>query len=52
MVWMVFGILNTGHGFLAAFQQTFQLAALLAFAAAALVAISPRLRRDPADSQG
>lgn len=52
VVWMVFGILNTGHGFLAAFQQTFQLAALLAFAAAALLAISPRLRRDPADSQG
>ncbi len=52
VVWMVFGILNTGHGFLAAFQQTFHFAALLAFAAAALLAISPRLRRDPADSQG
>lgn len=52
VVWMVFGILNTGHGFIAAFQQTFQVAALLAFAAAALLAVSPRVRQDPADSQG
>jgi MFS family permease len=41
-VLMVFEILNTKHGFLEGFQKTFQLAALLAFAAAGLMAISPR----------
>jgi MFS family permease len=42
VVLMVFEVLNVGHGFLEAFHQTFQLAALLAFAAAGLLAISPR----------
>jgi len=42
VVLMVFEILNVGHGFLEAFSQTFQLAALLAFVAAGLLAISPR----------
>ena len=44
IVLMVFEILNASHGFVEAFQQTFQLAAILAFAAAALIAASPRLR--------
>jgi MFS family permease len=44
VVLMVFEILNTTRGFLEAFQWTFQLAALLAFAAAILLAISPRTR--------
>jgi len=44
VVLMVFEILNTDHGFLEAFHRTFQLAALLAFAAAALLAVSPRMR--------
>jgi hypothetical protein len=42
VVLMVFEILNAKHGFLEGFQKTFQLAALLAFAAAGLLAISPR----------
>ncbi|HKU07129.1 MAG TPA: MFS transporter [Bradyrhizobium sp.] len=42
IVLMVFEILNTNQGFLEAFQRTFQLAALLAFAAAALLAVAPR----------
>ena len=42
VVLMVFEMLDISHGFLEAFQQTFQLAALLAFAAAGLLAISPR----------
>ena len=42
VVLMVFEILNAKQGFLEAFQQTFQLAALLAFAAAGLLAVSPR----------
>jgi MFS family permease len=41
-VWLVFGILNTAYGFLQAFQTTFQLAALLAFASAVLLALSRR----------
>ena len=44
IVLMVFEILNTSHGFVEAFQLTFQLAALLAFAAAVLLAVSPRIR--------
>jgi MFS family permease len=44
IVLMVFEILNTRYGFLEAFQQTFRLAAALALAAAALLAISPRIR--------
>ena len=34
VVLLAFGILNTKYGFVAGFQKTFQLAALLAFAAA------------------
>jgi MFS family permease len=44
VVLMVFEILNGNHGFLEAFQRTFQLAGLLAFAAAGLLAVSPRYR--------
>jgi len=44
IVLMMFEILNSNHGFLEAFQQTFQLAAILAFAAAALLTASPRIR--------
>ena len=39
---MVFEILQQNHSFLEAFHRTFQLAALLAFAAAGLLAFSPR----------
>ena len=42
LVLMVFEILQARHGFLAAFQQTFQLAALLAFVTAGLLAFSSR----------
>jgi MFS family permease len=42
VVLLVFGILNTSYGFLEGFQKTFQLAAVLAFGAAALLALSPR----------
>jgi MFS family permease len=42
VVLMVFEILNTKYGFLEGFQKTFELAALLAFAAAGLLAISSR----------
>jgi hypothetical protein len=42
VVLMVFEILQTKHGFLEAFHQTFQLAALLAFVAAGLLALSSR----------
>ena len=42
VVLLVFGILNTRYGFLEGFQKTFQLAALLAFAAAGLLAFSRR----------
>ena len=48
IVLMVFEILNTGHGFVEAFQQTFQLAAMLAFVAAVLLAVSRRIRRGAA----
>jgi hypothetical protein len=41
---MVFEILNTNHGFVEAFQRTFQIAALLAFAAAGMLAASSRRR--------
>ena len=47
IVLMVFEILNVKDGFLDAFQQTFQLAALLALAAAGLLMVSPRRARDP-----
>jgi MFS family permease len=42
VVLMVFEILNAKHGFLESFQRTFHFAALLAFGAAGLLAISPR----------
>ena len=42
IVLMVFEILQQNHSFLEAFHRTFQLAALLAFAAAGLLAFSPR----------
>jgi len=42
VVLLVFGILNAAYGFLQAFQTTFQLAALLAFASAVLLALSRR----------
>jgi len=42
IVLMVFEILNVTGGFLEAFQHTFLLAALLAFAAAGLLAVAPR----------
>jgi len=41
VVLLVFGILNARYGFLEGFQKTFQLAALLAFATAGLLAFSP-----------
>ena len=47
VVLLVFGILNTTYGFLEGFQKTFQLAALLAFAAAGLLAFSSRRIGDP-----
>src|SRR6185437_10349240 len=47
VVLLVFGILNVKYGFLGGFQRTFQLAALLAFAAAGLLALSPRRFVDP-----
>ncbi len=42
VVLLVFEMLNVKYGFLAGFQKTFQLAALLAFAAAGLLALSSR----------
>jgi MFS family permease len=42
VVLMVFEVLNVDHGFLESFHQTFQLAALLAFVAAGILAVSPR----------
>jgi len=39
---LVFEILQATHGFFAAFQQTFQLAAVLAFVAAGLLMLAPR----------
>ena len=42
IVLMVFEILHLQHGFFDAFHQTFQLAALLAFASAGLLALSSR----------
>jgi MFS family permease len=42
MFFLVFEILQTRHGFFEAFQQTFQLAAVLAFAAAGLLMLAPR----------
>jgi MFS family permease len=47
VVLMVFEILNMKFGFLEAFQKTFQLAALLAFAAAGASAFAPRRTDDP-----
>jgi MFS family permease len=42
VIFLVFGILSTKYGFLEGFQKTFQLAALLAFVAAGLIALSSR----------
>ena len=42
VIFLVFNVLNTAYGFQAGFQKTFQFAALLAFAATALVAFLPR----------
>jgi MFS family permease len=42
LVLMVFELLQTKHGFFEAFQRTFQLAALLAFVTAGLLALSSR----------
>jgi MFS family permease len=42
LVLMVFEVLNMKYGFHEGFQKTFQLAALLAFTAAGLLAFSPR----------
>jgi hypothetical protein len=42
IVLMVFESLQSSHGFFDAFHRTFQLAALLAFASAGLLALSPR----------
>jgi MFS family permease len=42
VVLLVFGILNTEYGFLEGFRKIFQLAAVLAFAAAGLLALSSR----------
>lgn len=47
IVLMVFEMLNTNQGFIEAFQRTFQLAAMLAFASAILLAVSPRIRQGP-----
>jgi MFS family permease len=47
VIFLVFEILNATYGFLAGFQKAFQFAALLAFAAAAALALSSRrLARD------
>src|SRR5215475_3827184 len=51
VVLLVFGILNMKYGFLEGFQKTFQLAALLAFAAAGLLALSSRGIADPPRSE-
>jgi MFS family permease len=48
VVFLVFGVLNTGYGFVEGFQKTFQLAALLAFVAAGLIALSSRGARTTA----
>lgn len=47
IVLMVFEILHLQHGFFDAFHQTFQLAALLAFASAGLLALSSRKNGRP-----
>ena len=47
LVLMVFEILQTRHGFLEAFHLTFQLAALLAFVTAGLLALSSRKSGKP-----
>lgn len=45
VVLMMFEILTTGQSFEDAFRQSFQLAATLAFAAAALLAVAPPIRQ-------
>ena len=44
VIFLVFEILNSRYGFLEGFQLTFRIAALLAFAAAAALALSPRYK--------
>jgi MFS family permease len=50
VIFLVFEILNSQYGFLEGFQRTFQFAALLAFVAAGLTALSPRRIGGPRDS--
>ncbi|MBR0801211.1 MFS transporter [Bradyrhizobium jicamae] len=47
VVFLVFEILSSDYGFLVGFQKTFQFAAAMAFAAAALSLLSHRRIRDP-----
>ena len=47
VVLLVFGIMDATYGFLEAFRMTFQLAALLAFASAGLLALSRRRTGEP-----
>jgi MFS family permease len=47
VIFLVFEILNATYGFLDGFQKTFQFAAVLAFVAAGLAALSPRRIGDP-----
>jgi MFS family permease len=49
VILMLFEILQLKHGFFEAFHQTFQLAALLAFVTAVLLALLPRSRRSGAN---
>ena len=49
VVLMLFEIQNASDGFAEAFNRTFQMAAMLAFASAALLALSPRVRNLPAN---
>ena len=51
VIFLVFEILNMKYGFLEGFQKTFQLAALLAFAAAGSSALSPRRIDDKPNSE-
>jgi MFS family permease len=51
VIFLVFEILNARYGFIEGFQTTFKLAALLAFVAAAALALSPRVANDPQTSR-
>ena len=52
VVLMLFEIQNASDGFAVAFHRTFQMAAMLAFASAALLALAPRVRNPPANMPG